>query len=129
MMERRVFLAGVSAAVAGTAVFSPYGPLTNNETAAPGVTRVLFAGWLGSEFRIYDNDGRFVDNARLTGVEDGPCCSGLEQFSIVLETARTETLPECIFHLTSPSGQVMDLALTPVAGESRRHRAVFSLLA
>ena len=72
MMERRVFLAGVSAAVAGTAVFSPYGPLTNNETAAPGVTRVLFAGWLGSEFRIYDNDGHFVHNARLTGVEDGP---------------------------------------------------------
>jgi hypothetical protein len=65
----------------------------------------------------------------LTGVEEGPCCSGLEQFSIVLETARTETLPERIFHLTSPSGQVMDLALAPVVGESRRHRAVFSLLA
>lgn len=129
-VERRVFLAGISAAVAGTAGFSPYGPLAIPESAAANApARALFDGWLGSEFRIYETDGRFVDTARLTSIEDGPFCAGLEQFSLIFESARTEALPERIFRLTGPHGQEMDVALAPTAARPRRHRAVFSLLA
>ena len=128
MMERRVFLTGVSAAMAGTAVFSPYESLTENGNDAPTPTRALFDGWVGAEFRIYSTDGRFVDSARLTNVEDAKCCAQLEQFSVVFETVRAESLPEGLFRLARPTGHVMDIALTPIGGESRRHRAVFSLL-
>ena len=49
MMERRVFLAGMSAAVAGTAVFSPCSPLA---AAAPASTRAVLDSWLGSELQL-----------------------------------------------------------------------------
>jgi hypothetical protein len=129
MMERRVFLTGVSAAVASTAALLSYESLTTGAAPVQIPTRALFDGWLGSEFRIYDTDGRFIDNARLTNIEDGPCCAGLEQFSVVFESARTDALPERIFRVTKSNGQTMDVALTPVAGRSRQHRAVFNLLA
>jgi len=128
MMERRVFLTGVSAAVAGTAALSPFALLSETDRDAPGPSRALFDGWMGSEFRIYGTDGRFVDSARLTKIEDGPCCAQLEQFSVVFETGRTESLPEGIFRLSRPTGHIMDIALRPIENASRRHRAVFSLL-
>jgi NADPH:quinone reductase-like Zn-dependent oxidoreductase len=128
MMERRVFLTGVSAAVAGTAVLSRYESLTESGPDAATPTRALFDGWIGAEFRIYSTDGRFVDAARLTKVENAKCCAQLEQFSVVFETVRAEALPEGLFRLARPAGHVMDIALAPVTGESKRHRAVFSLL-
>ncbi len=128
MMERRVFLTGVSAAVAGTAALSPFALLSETDRDAPGPSRALFDGWMGSEFRIYGTDGRFVDSARLTKIEDGPCCAPLEQFSVVFETGRTESLPEGIFRLSRPTGHSMDIALRPIETSSRLHRAVFSLL-
>jgi hypothetical protein len=127
IMERRRFLTGVSAAVAWTAVFSPYEYFIDRNDA-PTPTRALFDGWVGAEFRIYSTDGRFVDSARLTEIEDAKCCEQLEQFSVVFETVRAESLPEGLFRLARPTGHVMDIALSPIAGASRRHRAVFSLL-
>ena len=129
MMKRRVFLTGVTTAVAGTAVFSTYDSFAAGENEADAPTRAQFDGWMGSEFRIYGTDGRFVDSARLTNIEDGPCCVQLEQFCVVFETGRTESLPEGIFRLTRPTGHMMDIALSPIGGSPRRHRAVFSLLA
>jgi hypothetical protein len=129
MMERRVFLTGVSAAAAaGTAALSGYQLITESGIDAPTPTRALFDGWIGGEFRIYSTDGRFVDSARLTKVEEAKCCAQLEQFSVVFETVRAESLPEGLFRLARPTGHVMDIALAPITGESRRHRAVFSLL-
>ncbi len=129
MMERRIFLAGMSTAMAGTAVFSPYGPLTDAHNRAQTSTRELLADWLGAELRVYDADGRFVDSAHLSTIEEGPCCAGLEQFSAVFETTRGETLPERIFRFVHPAGDAMDIGLTPLGSRSRRYRAIFNLLA
>ena len=129
-MERRKFLAGVSAAVAGTTQLPSILSFESVEATVHPTRRAEFERQLGTEFRVYDNDGRFADKVRLVAIEGGPCCSGLEQFSLVFAGTQGPALSEGIWRLTNGTDQAKDLALTSARASSQpRYRAMFNLLA
>jgi hypothetical protein len=128
LMERRKFLAGVSVVVAGTTQLPAFLSSASHQPARPSTRRHDFEQSVGTQFRVYDTDGRFVDKVRLLAIEDGPCCSGLEQFSLVFGETRGPVLSEGIWTLKNGSATEV-LALTPVGvGSEPRYRAVFNLV-
>ena len=127
-MERRQFLAGVSTVVAGTTQL-PSILSFESMAATTSTRRADFEQQLGREFRVYDNAGRFADKVRLEAIEDGPCCAGLEQFSVVFAGTRGPALSEGIWRLTNGTNAPIDLALTSAGASSQpRYRAMFNLL-
>lgn len=131
-MERREFLAGVSisAVAAGTSRFPSILSLEGSDAITQrSISRDSFRRWLGMEFRVFGDDGRYADKMRLLAIEDGPCCTRLEQFSVIFEGTFEEALPEGLWRLTNGKDAAMDLALAPIAtGAQPRYRATFNLL-
>jgi hypothetical protein len=128
-MERRQFLVGCSAAAvaAGAGLAPSFVPDTSSH-ASLSLTRSTFERLLGSEFRLYDNGGKFLDKLRLVAIEDGPCRPMLDQFDLVWEGTYSEQMPDAVYRLTSEQQPRMQLALTPSAAGARRYRSTFSLL-
>ena len=78
MLQRRAVLAALGGAMAAGLV--PLGA-----QAGPKLTTCQrYAEFLGARFRFTDADGSSC-SARLVAVDNGPRCSGLEQFSMVFE--------------------------------------------
>jgi hypothetical protein len=130
-MERREFIAGCSATlmVAGVNPSQLLASARGSQISATPVPRARFDALMGTEFRVYREDGRFLDKVRLAAIEDGPCCPGLEQFSVLWEGAYADVLPEGVYTLTAPQEPGLSLAMTPISeGRHPRYRAVFNLL-
>ena len=132
-MERREFIAGCSALVAAGAASSQVLPSLMGAAApsALALDRAFFERRIGSQFRAYGSDGRFLEKLRLLAVQDGPSAAGLEQFTVVWEARYAEVMPPGIYRMTNGSDATLDLALDSAAGAGRRprYRATFSLLA
>ena len=109
MLERRTFLtvlsAGlVTAATPGTLLAA----CQNLLVAGPSVPRRDdFKRLLGGRFQLFDAEG-LTTNATMLAFDDGPRCSGLEQFSFVLDTAE---LDEGIYEIRHPDTGSMSVNL------------------
>jgi hypothetical protein len=78
MLQRRAVLAAISSVLATAVV--PINALASDRRTR----RDRLAGLLGQTFRLADENGKVIQ-AQLVALDDGPRCSGLEQFSIVIE--------------------------------------------
>ena len=81
MLERRNFLAALSAAVATSML--PAGTVAAMP-GSHGSLRKQFESLVGNKLRLVDESG-VEHQARVVTLDDGPCSPELEQFSIVLE--------------------------------------------
>jgi hypothetical protein len=87
--------------------------------------RDQIAPLIGSDFRLTDSNG-IARKARLIAVEDGPCCAGLEQFSIVFEGADlTEGLHE-VYHCQTGSSLISLMPSGEPGAGAIRQRAHFA---
>ena len=122
MMQRRDFLATLGGATLASALPIPL-------LAAPRQPfRAQFTALIGRRVRLTCADGH-VQTARVTALDEGPCCRGLEQFSVVLEG---DDLADGIYELHDPQGRRMMITLFasgPEGRERTRARTYVSRLA
>jgi len=78
MLQRRAVLAAISSVLATAVV--PINVMASDSRTS----RERLAGLLGKTFGLADENGKVIQ-AQLVALDDGPRCSGLEQFSIVIE--------------------------------------------
>lgn len=128
MLERRIFLTGLTATMAtamvpGGIVAATLGP--PGKTSTSGSLRDQLAALVDRNFYLVDSGG-LARSARLVAVDDGPQCPGLEQFSIVFEGS---DLAEGLYETHSWHTGRLLISLLP-SGKSRsgknRQRAYFS---
>jgi len=119
MLHRRAVLAALSSALA--AAMAPASVF-----AGTNVTRrEQFSALLGHSFRFATSAGDTVV-AKLVSVDEGPQCSGLEQFSIAFEG---ESITEDRYEARHPDFGKLKITLIrsgPPGSKRNRHRAYFS---
>jgi hypothetical protein len=124
-MRRRDFLTTTAAAAAIVAVC----PTANAATVLPtlpitGFNRTQFRSWIDDEFRLSGPGSLRAAHATLIAVDDGPECTGIEQFSAVFRGA---ALPTGLCRLSHADGAQFVLHLHGSLHSNLR-RAHFSLL-
>lgn len=131
MLERREFLIGCGAAVLTTGLH-PVPSATSSTGKGVAVPSVLsrnrFLALLNSRFEVDAPSGRRV--LELVAVADGPCCSGLEQFSLTLRDPQGRALEAGTYAVRHPELNGLALYLQPVREDATgsHHAADFSLL-
>ena len=125
MLERRKFLTALSATMLTAAIPSGTLAATLTQTGQCCPLRKQFAQLVDSDFRLVNSAG-VTQIARLVAVDDGPDCSGLEQFSIVFESG---DLTEGLYKAYHPGIGTLRIGLLPTGetgSEVNRQRAHFS---
>ena len=83
---------------------------------------------IGRRVRLTCEDGH-VQTARVTALDEGPCCPGLEQFSVVFDG---DDIADGLYELDDPRGGRLTITLFasgPEGRERTRARTYVSRLA
>jgi hypothetical protein len=143
-LNRRTFVAGVSAAVAGSALLPAHTTLAAVEgMAQPGGQLTLdytsFAGCLGETFRLSHDGGRFA--VKLIDVKQGateilkpgthPRAGRVENFSVLFSATGGEQLQQGMYSFYNRRFGRFSLFITPGNSDGQMHLyvAIFHRLA
>jgi len=129
MLQRRAILAvltsGLAAAIVPTNVVASVLTAGNRRSSSTSL-RTRLHELLGHDFRLEDSTGA-TTYARLVGLDDGPLCRGLEQFSVVFEGAELSEGINELYHPVTGSFPI-SLLSSDCSGVNRtRKRAYFSM--